>query len=206
MHLFKGIHSTKDNKNWLVPFLFGFAFGILLIFLWGESYLSEDGILGNNSLGRLQYIEISCGKLFIYALKQRLSTIFIIALLSSTFFGIIAIYTFVAWMGFSIGVLFTVAATRFGARGILFIFASIFPHYIIYIPVFIILINVCYELCTKLYFPERCFGSIYNGKKQLLLHFACYITLLSLVTIIGVLLESYVNSYIIVKFMKFILI
>lgn len=205
MYLFKKIQSTKETPNWLYPFLFGFIFGILFIFVWGEGYLSEDGILGNSSIGRLQYIEISSGKLFIYAMKQRLSSILLIVLLSSTFFGIIAIYTYIGWIGFSTGILFTVAATRFGAKGIIFILAGIFPHYIIYIPIFILLINWCYELCTKLYFPERCFGSIYGSKKQLLLRFIIRVMLIILVAIIGVFLESYVNSYIIVKFMKFIL-
>lgn len=204
MQWLKKQQHLDETPNWLYPLFFGLLCGILFIMILGERYLEADGILGSEMLDKMLYLEMNKGALLLYVLKQRMTTIFILVLLSSTFFGIIALYCYVGWIGFSAGVIFTVAAIRFGAKGILIMIASMFPHYIIYIPIIFIFLNWCYELCSKLYFPSKSLGSNFGNKKQVFARFFIYLCFATLVIILGGLLESYVNSYIIVFILKLI--
>jgi uncharacterized membrane protein SpoIIM required for sporulation len=106
---------------------------------------------------------------------------------------------FVLWQGVLFGSFIAALAFRYGIKGIILAFMSMFPQYLIYIPAFIGLIFMCESLNRKIYFqkyPEN----ILNKKNKL-----ADLTKIPIVfsaIFIGTIFESFVNPKLLTWFLK----
>ena len=83
-------------------------------------------------------------------------------------------------------------------------FAALLPQEILYIPAFLILVNLLHDLCAVIYFPGKMFRSAGIGKKQFFAKGIFTYIFLSGVVIIGVFFESYVNPFFLRKILHFL--
>lgn len=170
--------------------------------LWREQFLTPGSILGEAALARLKYLEINRGSFFLYVLKKRLGSIWILALLSTTFLGVAAAYAYMLWVGAGTGFLLSAFVIQYGMKGILLFLASIFPHYLLYIPALILLLAWSVKVSRQLYFPQKDDAREHGGRRQMAIRFAFRLLAVHGIAIIGCLLESYVNPNMITNILK----
>ena len=102
------------SRKFLLFFMAGFLGGVIFSNLIGKSYMEYAGILSEYYLNRYKYMEIVRDQLFFYLVRERLSPVLFLLLLSFTAFGKAAVYLFLAWQGFSFGTLLTISILKFG--------------------------------------------------------------------------------------------
>lgn len=184
--------KRAERPNWALPFFAGLLAGIALVYLNTGVFLSEPGFLSRMNLERLERMELNEGMFFLYVLRKRLGTLWLAAILSTTFAGIVTTYLFVLWTGVCGGVAAAVSIMRYGIKGFLLLAGGMMPHFLLYIPAFLLLADWCVQVCTRLYYPVRDFTESREGKQKnpgILFHFL----LLHGMLIAGAILESYVN-------------
>jgi len=196
-----GRRETERYLKWLFAFALSFFSGILIMNITKVYFLSDDGILNFGTLSRLRYLRVDGTMLLRYTLLERLKTAFVLIVFSTTFIGIAASYIFVIWQGALTGMLLTAAVIRYGFKGIILVLAGSFPQQILLIPAWIMLLNWCYQLCSKFYFPNRDTEIVSNQRHYLARK--CIILLWIVgVVIIASILESYVNPIILTELLK----
>lgn len=175
--------------------MISFVIGILFTNIFGEAYVLGVGLLGEYFLLNFQYTQINYNKLFLYVFEERIKLALFIGILGITNIGIPVICCLFLWLGFSSGVLLSVAIMKFGLKGIAICLGGIFPHFLIYIP----LILICSDKIIDMKISERT-----TFKKQKLTKYGLFIIIGILIMTIGVLLESYVNPFILKKIISII--
>ncbi|MFA9375213.1 MAG: stage II sporulation protein M [Lachnotalea sp.] len=170
--------------------MISFLGGILFTNIFGKTYILGVGLLGEYFLLHFQYTQINYSNLFEYVFKERIKLILLIGILGITNIGVAVICCLFVWLGFSSGVLLSVAIMKFGLKGIAICTAGIFPQFLIYVPMILIFSD---KIIDKK-FTERL-----TFKKQNLLKYCFLVFLAILVMTVGVLLESYINPYILKK-------
>lgn len=196
--------EKREGANWLLFFLFGFFAGVLLVNMKTEYFLEDSLFFGEELLNRLSYTSFHNEQYMVYLLQNRMGIMLFLMVAATTILGIIILYLYVAWFGMSLGILMAVATIRYGGKGILVFLAAIFPQDILYVPAFLILVNLLHDLCAIIYFPGKMFTSAKGGKKQFWAKGIITYILLSGVVIIGVFFESYVNPYFLRKILNFL--
>lgn len=176
--------KNNDYRKWLYPFLFGFLIGILLILVCGKWTISH--FFPQMQILQLMNMQLDKGLFFLYTLRIKCIFLLTIYLLSSTRFFEITKNAFLVYIGIGLGCYLTAAAVRFGILGILLILISIFPHYILYVPAFVML----FMLCEEQHLQKRNMNRYFH------------LAVIFIVVIIGAVLESYVNSSLLIKFVK----
>lgn len=189
-------------QKWFVLFVISFLTGTILMNFFSSTLLSDVGIFNSTSINRLKDIEIESGRFFGYVLSKRLKDYLFLGLLSTTCFGVVAVYGAIMWQGALTGMILSAAVMRFGLKGILLILAGIFPHQLILIPAGIMMICWCYQNCSYLYFPSRSIWPVYRTKKGQYIRQLFLLCWIMGVVIIGCILESYVNPLLILDTVK----
>lgn len=184
---FGGGFARREAPGWLLPFLIGFLAGVLLINTGTFLKLENSNILDEYTLGRMKYLELNCNTFFLYVLQKRMTTVWLLMLFCITAIGLYVLWGYLLWTGFALGTLLSVAVMRYGMKGILLLLAGIFPHYLCYVPACLLLLRIGQRMHTRIQEIWQ-YGMSFLG--------------LHIVVIIGVLLESYVNPYIITKVLK----
>lgn len=201
-----GVHKIYETDSrhisWLYLFLGGFLAGIFLINLCRDSFFKEMELLNTASLSRLKYLDIDNGAFFLFVLRERLGIVAVLCIAATTYIGIFAVPVFAFWMGTMAGVFLSVASIRYGLRGILLVFAGIFPQYVLLVPACIMLMNWCYKLNMALYRPDSRYGRGYGGGKRFFVSNLFQLFAVIIVVIIGSALESYVNPTLLSIFLK----
>lgn len=196
-------YTSGQKIHLIYVFLFGFFLGVFLMNIWKSSLLAETGFLDEEMLYQLKYMQIDGHVFFFYVLKKRLALFFMLLVFATTYLGVAVTYGALVWFGFSSGMLMAAVLIRYGLKGILLICASVLPQYIVYVPVFWLLLNWCYEICRLLYFPAKMYEeNRYRSRRTLLMAKGMQALILLAVVIIGVLLESYVNPIILISLLK----
>jgi len=185
--LVKGV-NTEQRMRFLYVLMLGFFIGIIVMNLGKEVLLQEGNILGRTELEYFKSVSLNRGNLFLYVLWGRLRQVLVLTFLAFTFFRIMALYGFVGFMGFAFGMVSSAAAIQYGLKGTALILAAGMPHMLLYVPVYIWLLDWCYNLNIS--------------KGEAAKNIVKYIFFI-LVTIIGAFLESYVNPEILKSFLKF---
>lgn len=198
---------NKSEKNrvytfWLYLFFASFLLGVIIMNMGNETLLSEDGIFSTASINRLKYIEVDNGRFLKYVLKHRMGEGAALILLSTTGLGAASVYLFILWQGLLMGMTITAAIIRFGVRGFLLLLGGMFPHQLLFIPAEIMLLGWCYESCGRGRFMERYGSSYTGGGKQRFLRQGIMLLWISIVILIGCILESYVNPILISDVVK----
>lgn len=198
-------YPSGQRIRFIYVFLFGFFIGVFLINIWKDMFISDLGFLDEEMLYQMKYAQINSDKFFGYVLKQRLLLFFSLAVGATTYLGLLLAYGALLWFGFAGGCFVAALAIRYGFKGILLIVGIFMPHFIIYIPVFGILLSWCCYICCAMYFP----GKIYNGQESQYKNKKAFwiinigrVACLLLVVIIGILIESYVNPIFLTKLLK----
>ena len=123
----------------------------------------------------------------------------LLLLFSITNWGTLTMGVFLAWQGFAAGFLMAASVVSYGAKGMLLMGTAFFPQYLLYIPAYV----VCIYLAV--FFKERIQtkggGSGIGHKREYLLFLALCLLLLG-IYITGILLESYVNPFLLKKILK----
>lgn len=170
--------------------------------LGNELFLSEAGIFSTAAINRLKYIEIDSGSFLKYVLKNRIGEGAALILLSSTGIGLIAVHFCIVWQGVLAGMTITAATIRFGIKGLLLILGSVFPHQLLLIPAYIMLLGWCYENCSRGRASDQYAVPYYRSRKQQLLRQGIMLLWIWMVILIGCILESYVNPILISDLVK----
>lgn len=176
--------------------------GIVLINFNSSLFAGENGIFNASSLNRMKYLEIENGAFFRYVMTGRLKRYLLLAVLSTTYFGIVASYSVATWQGMMMGMVITVAVIRFGIKGMLLVITSFFPHQLLLLPAGAMMLIWCYQNCVLLYFSEGNAWIREKKRKYLLRQFMLLLWILTVV-IIGCILESYVNPILLSDIVNF---
>lgn len=122
--------------------------------------------------------------IFGFVLKERLIVIWSMFLLATTALGNMYVYLNVLWYGTSSGMFLAVVLMRYGIKGLLLLVSGMFPHYLIYVPAVILTMMLTKE--------KRTVNSKYFGQ----------LFVITVVVIIGCILECYVNPVVVEKILK----
>lgn len=193
--------SSKGLK-WVLIFIASFAAGFFVMNAKQETLLYESEFLGEYTLMCMKYAQPENREYFWYLLQRRAGGCILLAFLSTTYLGIAGIGTYIVWCGFSLGMFLSGAWLRYGGKGILLFFGSMFPHCILLVPVEIFFLCWCYNICRTLYYPSRCGETFCGNKKQFIFRKILQFLIILIVVIIICLLERYINPYIITKILK----
>ena len=94
--------------------------------------MDKTGLFDEEVLYHMKYMTVDCNALFCYVLRKRLMTVLVLAVLSTTYLGLVICAGMALWYGAATGGLLAVMVLRYGMKGILLAAASMFPHYLIY--------------------------------------------------------------------------
>lgn len=189
--------SFVYKKLFTVIFMAGFLLGILYTNLLGREYMDSSSLFGSYYLNSYQYIEVVSSDLFWFILQKRIMPMVIVWVLGVTALGQAAVIGVLAWVGFSGGMLVSMAVMQFGFKGLLLCLGGLFPQYLIYVPAVFLLLHKVYAM-SKSYAREKAEA----GAGQLLLPYALSLIFILLFLLLGVILESYVNPSILKLVLK----
>lgn len=193
--------SIRTDKLPLVQiFVMGIVVGILAIH-FGRSFLLENtGFLDENTLYNMKYMSVDSKAYFYYVLRARLGKALFLAVLATTYLGVVLCAGTALWYGISVGAFLSAAMLRYGLKGFFLVVISAFPQYIIYAPVLLSLLVWCEKLCRGIYFQR----TIPMGKGIDLLKSANLMRLIIilLLLLIGCFLESFLNPHLLTAFLK----
>ena len=179
------VRKLPLKQKLFIDFLVLFLFGIVLANLLGADSFQKNSSLTRYYLKQFQYAEIRTQELLWHVACSRLA-LFAVVLALGLFSKTILFHAlFVAWSGFSYGYFCVLAISAFGAKGLILCVLALFPQFIVYIPVYLGLVQL----------SER--RREHTGWKK----FAAVICLL-IGMVAGILLESYINPLILQKVLK----
>ncbi|MCI8835109.1 MAG: stage II sporulation protein M [Ruminococcus sp.] len=167
----KRFHSRKEMFAFFMP---GFLLGILYINFAVKQYFAEPGIFSSYFLKQYASADIIVEEYTIYLLRIRIVPFALLTGLAFTKVRKIAAIAFLFWTGFSSGMLLTMAVAGMGVKGIILCVAGIVPHFLCYIPSYIVVLWYCWT------YP----ANRWNKQKTV---FA------ALMMLLGLVLEVYVN-------------
>ncbi len=193
-----GRQFLSRQRNFLACFGAGLLLGIILINIGKSILLGETGLFDEYTLYHMKYMTVDCNALFCYILRKRMGRILILAVLSSTYLGLVVYMGAAFWYGISAGAFLTSLALRYGLKGILLAAVSLFPHYLLYVPAILLLLVWCQELFRGIYVR----GEFNAQDKGFLLKKAGKLLLILGVTTAGCLMEGYLNPYLLLGFLK----
>lgn len=181
-------------------FLAGVLAGIMMINLGKSILLEKTGLLDEYTLYHMKYMTADSSALFYYVLCLRMKTAITLAILATTYLGLVVCAGTAFWYGLSAGAFLAAAVIRYGLKGILFACVGILPQYIVYVPVFIILLMWCETLNRSIYFRS----SLSTGENAEIpwLKRVVQLALILSALLLGCLLESFANPGLLAKFLN----
>lgn len=133
----KVLHTKKRMFAFFMP---GFLAGILYVNLTAGQYMADSSIFSEYFLEQYASVEVTAGEYIFYLMGVRMLPFLVITVLLFT--GIrkgIAMLVLV-WTGFSGGMLLAMAVLSMGVKGIILCIVGMFPHFLFYIPAYIVLL------------------------------------------------------------------
>lgn len=157
----------------------GFFLGIAICFRSGDSgtLLSPENLqtVKSMTLDKKEYLGCVC--------RLRMGTVFLLLLAGTTYLAPFVCGALTLWFGMGAGALLTTSLMRYGIKGAMLLPVGCFPHFLIYIPAFYMLLRWCEQLFGYIYLRKEP-GSMGGVLIKLLLIF--------LAVAAGIYLESYV--------------
>jgi uncharacterized membrane protein SpoIIM required for sporulation len=126
--------KTEDRKElyFLLCFLGGLMAGTFFVnFFCGNGY-DKLGVYSAYFIDKFQNFDVKTKELFLYSFWNRNKEILLVCLVSITSLGCVTAECYLAYQGFCIGILVSLYVLRYGVGGILLYLIAIFPHYISY--------------------------------------------------------------------------
>lgn len=171
-------------------FFLSFMAGVLMANFLGIASGRDTCAMGEYYMNRYLYTEITGRELFVYLFYERVPKMFFLLVLSIGI-GMWIVYSYVAYLGLSIGILSVISIINYGVKGILLVSAFLFPQWICYVPVIFLWYGFLQE--KRKAKREYSIGERRRGKRAGWLVFAAGGMALM---ICGIFLESYVNPQI----------
>ena len=181
-------------------FLAGVLAGMLMMNLGKSILLENTGLLDEYTLYHMKYMTVDSSALFYYVLCLRMKTAITLAILATTYLGLVVCAGATFWYGLSAGAFLSAAVIRYGLKGILFACVGILPQYIVYVPAFVILLMWCETLNRSIYFRNSSVTEG-NGTVPWFKRVAQLLLILG-VLLLGCMLESFANPGLLEKFLK----
>lgn len=190
---FKQFRLHFEKLPFVQIFLVGIFLGIIGMYLGKEIFLENTGLLDEQTLYNMKYMEVDCRSLLGYVLRKRLGLALGLAVLATTYLGLFVCGVTALWYGVSAGAFLAIAVFRYGLKGIIFVAVGAFPHYLIYAPALLSLFVWCESMCRGIYFQKN----LYQGKKNI-----GRLVVILIMMVAGCVLESFVNPQLLLGFLK----
>lgn len=185
----------------LICVLIGFMIGALYIYFCGGNSFGGNEMLGLQSIIGLAYSDIQLKKYLIYLLKRRIGIIIFVGVMALTSAGNIFMGGFCLFFGIGTGSMISVAIMHYGIKGILVFLAFTMPQMLFYIPAFSRWITWFSELRLGLHKKRKKQFDITYYETKKVVKYKFLIGML-VFTIIGLLVECYVNPFFVKKIIK----
>lgn len=185
-------HRFQEGK---LPVITIFTVGIfvgILFMIFGKSILLEStGLLDEYTLYQMKYVNVDSRALFYYVLKERFAGLMLLAIMSTTYLGLVVCAGATFWYGMCAGLFLATSIIRYGIKGVFLVVVAIFPQYLIYIPAMLGMLLWCQRLYQIIYLDKS------YGMKQPDISFL-FNRLLRLggiiaLFVLGCILESFMN-------------
>lgn len=196
---FAGINFKPDRRGFLVFFCVGLFFGILVTNIGKSILLGDAGLFDEETLYHMKYMTVDSSALFCYVLRKRLGRMIALAVLSTTYLGLAACMGAAFWYGMSAGTFLAALAMRYGVKGILLALVSVFPQYLVYVPVMLAMLSWCESIFRGIYGRS---GGYEAPDKGFWLKKAGQLAAGLMAAAAGCLLEGYLNPYLLLGFLK----
>lgn len=182
------------DKFIILILIFGVIIGTVFANFFREEFFYDLKTLTSINLSSMNKIDINYGVLLKYVLVKNFKPYLLIWILNITILGIPFMILFILYSGFFAGFMVSIFTINYGLKGILLFLAYLFPQYLIYIPVFIITLWRGYTL----YNENLNYKNINNkGNNHSFWDKFIMFFMLALFLIIGSVVETYVNTYIV---------
>lgn len=178
--------DISKKQGILLIYFIGLILGTLFFNICNGSYIEEMGILKNSFIDKFTSISFSNTELFWYIFSKRFKTFFIIWVLQITALGLTSLFFYSGYYGFSSGLLVSLFTMAYGFKGIFYFVSYLFPHYLFYLIIWIIILR-------KKGNPR---------KNTNVFEFVFSFFLLLILLIIGVIMESFLNTAILKTILK----
>ena len=195
---FTGKALSFGQRRFISFFCVGFVLGILVMNIGKSILLKETGLFDEYTLYQMRYMTVDSNALFCYIFRKRISRMLALTVISTTYLGLVACMGTAIWYGMSAGVFLAALALRYGVKGIMLALVSMFPQYLLYVPAVLAMLSWCEELFRGIYTR----GEFNVSDKKLLVKKAGRLVAILSVIALGCLLEGYVNSYLLLVFLK----
>jgi len=135
-----------NTAGLLAVFIIGVVAGTLFINIFCGDEYDKFGIYSKYFIEKFHESDVEKKELFLYSFWERSKEIIFLLVLSFTSFGKIAAELFLAYKGLTVGILISVYVLQYGAGGLLLYGTSIFPHYIAYVLMVMMLVSFSKEI------------------------------------------------------------
>ena len=188
----------SKQRNFLACFGIGLLIGIIAVNLGKGILLGESGLFDEDTLYHMKYMTVDSNALLCYIFRKRMGGLLVLAVLATTYLGLVVCMGASFWYGMSAGAFLTALALRYGLKGILLAVVSMFPQYLCYVPALLLLLIWCEELFRGIYMR----GEFNVADRGFLLRKAGRLVAIVAIVLGGCLLEGYVNPYLLLGFLK----
>ena len=195
------MYGEQDAMWWYVRLavLLCFLAGILYANIMDNERLGAFGIWNGYFLEKFKYTRIQSQELFYYVMELRIPVMLLLLLFLFTSWGTLAGGLFLAWQSFAAGFMFAASVVVYGVKGILLVGTAAFPHYLLYI-----LLYIAYLYIASIWKKK---SQAVSGEGRMRLRdytlglIVCICIMILYIT--GIFLESYINPYFLKNILKF---
>ncbi len=136
----------RENNHLWLTFLLGIIIGTFFVNFFLRDIYGELGMYSDFFVDKLNGTEVKSKELFLFAFERRIKEILLIFLISITACGFLLPQCYFMYQGFSVGILISIYVLQYGIGGMFLYLLSIFPHYLVYVPMMLLMISVAREL------------------------------------------------------------
>ena len=189
----------KEAKLPVLPiFCISLVAGIIIMNIGKSILLENTGLFDEYALYTMKYMTVDSNALFSYVLRERLVRLLALAVLSTTYLGLVLCAGTVIWYGMSAGAFLSALALRYGIKGVFLALVAVFPHYLLYAPALFALIVWCETLYRGIYGRTINLGE----DKAFLPKKLGRLAVIFGVAVVACFLEAYVNPLLLLSYLK----
>ena len=184
--------NVDKNVTFLLLFIFGVVVGSIFVNFLSKGQLNELSILNHYFMDKYVNINLNKIDLLKYIFYKRIKTLIIIWIIGLTFLGLPTIIIIIIFLGISFGFMISIGTITYGFKGILLNLSFLFPHYVIYVPLFVFIINKIFKISSYLYF-KKSQKRFYTNKKQVFVDYTITLLVCMFIIFFGSLIETFLN-------------
>ncbi len=139
----KGIHG---GMHFVLFFFAGIIAGTLLLNFFIQGDYKQLGIYSNYFMEQLENVDVTKRELFLFSFGNRSKEILCLVFFSVTSLGRILPALYLIYKGMTVGILISTYVLQYQIGGIMLFLLSVFPHYITYIIMVLLLFSFSREL------------------------------------------------------------